>query len=135
MMETQPSVQPLVKQLPHTLNSGLSLSRPPGQGFRETSKSDDNPFPDALLYIYLTNMAPQFPFVVVPDRVSAAELAQTKPFLYRTIIMAASYHDKAGQVEMTKEIFHYLSDQMVIVNEKSLDLLQGLLVLMAWSVM
>lgn len=97
-----------------------------------SSNSEENVFPDALLYIYRNNMASQFPFVVVPHRLSAAELAQTRPFLYRTVLMAASYHDKAGQTRMAKEIFQYLSVHMIMENEKSLDLLQGLLVLMAW---
>lgn len=99
-----------------------------------SSGTEDNIFPDALLYIFRHNMAPQFPFVIVPDRVSAAELAQTKPFLYKTLLMVASYHDKTGQLRMTKEIFQYLSTHMIIENERSFDILQGLLVLMAWSV-
>lgn len=99
-----------------------------------SSNSDENVFPDALLYIYRTNMVSQFPFVVVPYTLSATELAQARPFLYKTVLMAASYHDKAGQTRMTKEIFQYLSEHMIMGNEKSLDLLQGLLVLMAWWV-
>lgn len=97
--------------------------------------TEESVFPDALLYIYRKNMAPQFPFVIVPDKVSAAELAQTKPFLYKALIMAASYHDNTGQCRMAKEIFQYLSTNMILENERSFDLLQGLLVLMAWYVL
>ena len=134
VMVAQSQFQPLVQQFPDTPSSGPSLSISPGQEAQESTNAGDNVFPDTLLYIYRNNMATQFPFVIIPDRVSAAELAQTKPFLYRTVLMAASYHDKTGQTRMTKEIFQYLSAHMIIASEKSLDLLQGLLVLMAWSV-
>ena len=131
MMAAQPSYQPFIQQSPNTPSSSPSLSRSPGQEVQKGSNSEENVLPNALLYIYGNNMASQFPFVVLPE-LSAAELAQTKPFLYRTVLMAASYHDKAGQIRMAKEIFQYLSVHMIIENEKSLDLLQGLLVLMAW---
>jgi hypothetical protein len=126
--------QPLVQQFPDTPNSGPSISISPGQEAQGSTNAEDTIFPDALLYIFRNNMASQFPFVIVPDRVSAIELAQTKPFLYKAVLMVASYHDKTGQRKMTKDIFEYLSSHMIIANEKSLDLLQGLLVLMAWSV-
>jgi hypothetical protein len=48
--------------------------------------------------------------------------------------MVASYHDKAAQTVMAKEIFQYLSAHMVIRNEKCLDLLQGVFLLIAWLV-
>lgn len=95
----------------------------------------DSVHAEALLLLYQTRMSPQFPFVIIPDRTSAAQLAQAKPFLYRTVLMVASYHDKAAQTMMAKEIFEYLSAHMVIGNEKSLDLLQGLLLLIAWFVL
>jgi hypothetical protein len=130
----QSQFQPLVQQFPHTPSSGPSLSISPGQEAQESKNAGDNVSPDALLYIYRNNMATQFPFPIIPDRVSAAELAQTKTFLYKTVLMAASYHEKTGQPRMTKEVFQYLSAHMIIANEKSLDSLQCLLVLMAWSV-
>lgn len=122
------------QQMPITPSSAQSILRSPRQEFQESSTPEDPVFGDALLYIYRNNMESQFPFVVIPDGVSAAELAQTKPFLYKTVIMAASYHDKSGQVRMTKDIFQYVSTHMIIGNEKSMDLLQGLLVLMGWLV-
>jgi hypothetical protein len=124
---------PHVQHLPDTPSSQSSTSVSPR---RETQQAPnvENIFPDALLYIFRSNMAPQFPFVIIPETVSAADLAQSKPFLYKTVLMVASYHDKAGQLRMTKEIFQYLSINMVVNNERSFDLLQGLLVLMAWQV-
>ena len=129
-----PSYQPFVKQIPDTPSSGPALSISPGQELQDTPNIQENIFPDTLLYIFRHNMVSQFPFVVIPEGISAAELSQTKPFLFKTVIMVASYHDKSGQARMAKEIFQYLSAHMIIANEKSLDLLQGLLVLTAWSV-
>lgn len=133
-MAAQPQFQqPFVKHLPDTPSSAPSLSRSPGQA-QPSLNTEDAVFPDALLYIYRTNMAPQFPFVIVPDKVSAAELVQTKPFLYKVLVMVASYHEKTRQAMMAHEIFQYLSTRMICGNERSFDLLQGLLVLMAWLV-
>ena len=133
-MGAQSPFQPLLQQQQsETPSTAPSLSRSPGQA-QLTSNNEGNMFPDALLYNYRHNMAPQFPFVIVPDRTSAAELSQRKPFLYKVLLMVSSYPDKKGQIKMVHEIFQYLSARMIIENETSFDLLQGLLVLMAWSV-
>jgi hypothetical protein len=134
LLVVQSQYQPFTQQLPDTPSSAPSIARSPAQGPQMSSSNGDSLFPDALLNTYRHNMAPQFPFVIVPDRVPAAELAQTKPFLCKTLLMVASYHDKAGQIRMTRDIFQYLSSHMIVENERSFDLLQGLLVLMAWSV-
>ena len=130
----QSPFQPLGQQFSDQARSNPSLSISPGQDVQDTANVTEIVYPDALLCNYRNNMAPQFPFVIIPNRVSAAELAQTKPFLYKTVLMAASYENQTGQNEMTEEIFQYLSAHMIMANEKSLDLLQGLLVLMGWSV-
>ena len=59
---------------------------------------------DVLLAIYIAEMAPQFPFVVVPAGTCARELGQSKPFLLKVILMVAFFHSVPGQVVMVKEV-------------------------------
>lgn len=91
--------------------------------------SDD---PDALLALYRDEMAPQFPFVIVPQSLSASELHVKKPFLLKVMVTVASLHDVAAQTAMCKEIVTELSKKMLIDAKMSLDMLQGLLVFIAW---
>lgn len=125
------SFQPSTQTIPYA-NSDLFPTRFSTAGSRESVACGDPVHADALLLLYRTNMSPQFPFVIIPDHMSAIRLAQDKPFLYKTVLMVASYHDKSVQTLMANEIFEYLSAHMIIRNEKTLDLLQGLLVLIAW---
>ncbi|KAL2011635.1 hypothetical protein VTN00DRAFT_4353 [Thermoascus crustaceus] len=87
---------------------------------------------DSYLDIFRTHMAGHFPFVVIDKGISAQDLKRNKPFLFRTVIMAASYKDVSQQTALGKEIIEYLSRRLLIEGEKNLDLLQGLLVYMSW---
>lgn len=89
---------------------------------------------ELMVDMFRCHMAPQFPFVVIPLDMTAAALKQKKPFLYLTI-MAVSFQGEASrQLALGIKIKEYLSDAMIMRAEKSLDLLQGLLVSMAWFV-
>ena len=79
-------------------------------------------------------MAELFPFVVIPDSVTLEELAQNKPFLLQVILTIASVVDSVRQARMAQDVIEYLSEHMPIRAEKSLDLLQGLLIYIAWFV-
>lgn len=87
---------------------------------------------DSYLDIFRTHMAGYFPFVVIDKGISAQDLKRDKPFLFKTVIMAASYKDVSQQTTLGKEIIEYLSRRLLIEGEKNLDLLQGLLVYMSW---
>jgi hypothetical protein len=130
---TQPSEQPFPALLQNTPNSNAS-SRSLDQENLTTLSYKNTRSPQALLNLYRSDMEPQFPFVVIPSQVTAEKLASDRPFLYRTILMAACFHDKARRTEMAIGIFQYLSEHMIILNKKNFDFLQGLLVLMAWFV-
>ncbi|MCJ1389948.1 hypothetical protein MMC18_002806 [Xylographa bjoerkii] len=93
-----------------------------------TSRHD----PDRLLTSFRSNIAGQFPFVVIPVTLNAFELGQDKPFLLKVILMVAAFHDEHVQTTRVNEIMEHLSLHVLMRSEKSLDLLQGLLVLIAW---
>ncbi|PTU21624.1 hypothetical protein P175DRAFT_0193252 [Aspergillus ochraceoroseus IBT 24754] len=85
-----------------------------------------------LVMSFQAEMAPYFPFVVVPADVSVSELRQTKPFLFRTIGMVASLGDAHRQLELERIVQEYICNSIILRGEKSLDLLQGLLVYLSW---
>ena len=89
---------------------------------------------DKLVDIYRNDLMMQSPFVAVPTDLSAQELKQTKPFLFHSILMAASYKNVARQKLLEGEIVKYLSENLLLKGERNFDLLQGLLVYIAWYV-
>ncbi|TAQ89435.1 hypothetical protein B7494_g2208 [Chlorociboria aeruginascens] len=87
---------------------------------------------ESILKLFQLNMAPQFPFVALPLNSTVATLSQTKPFLLKTIIMIATLDDPHRQAKLLDGIMEAISQQIIIRSEKSLDLLQGLIILLGW---
>ena len=55
--------------------------------------------------------------------------------VYLTIMLAASYNDQQTQQELEKLVLKYLSQKAILEGNKSLDLLQGLLICISWFVL
>lgn len=87
-----------------------------------------------LFYRYMRLMAPSMPFVVIPDGTDPWELAEQKPFLMQVITTVAYFHDLPKQQVMVKDLMRKISEKLLMRNEKSLEVLQGILVLIAWLV-
>jgi hypothetical protein len=81
---------------------------------------------------YIRLMAPSMPFVVIPDGTDPWELAEQKPFLMQVITTVASFHDLPTQQVMVKGMMRQISEKLLMRNEKSLEILQGMLILIAW---
>jgi hypothetical protein len=81
---------------------------------------------------YMRLMAPSMPFVVIPEGIDAWELAEQKPFLMQVITTVAYFHDLPRQQVMVKDLMRQISEKLLIRNEKSLEVLQGILVLISW---
>lgn len=118
-----------------TASTGIS----PPLSFQATQLSN----PDSLMslsdasilfYRYMRLMAPSMPFVVVPDGTDPWELAEQKPFLMQVITTVAYFHDLPKQQVMVKDLMRKISEKLLMRNEKSLEVLQGILVLIAWLV-
>lgn len=93
----------------------------------------DFPYPDELLSFFQSQLTQYFPFVVIPSSTTAEALRQQKPFLYDAIMLVASKQRVASQREAGDKLLAYLGDHLLLRGEKSLDLLQGLLVYLAWG--
>lgn len=87
---------------------------------------------DDILKIYKEFMTPHFPFVVVQPHVTAEALRKEKPFLFLAILGAASYQDMPLQRSLGEEIKHVIATKVLYEGEVSMDLVQGLLVHLAW---
>ena len=88
---------------------------------------------ERLLRLFKCDLAVHFPFVIVPDG-SVENLYQLRPVLVMAIIVAASFRSLSQQRKLAKKLLEYLSLHILLQGEKSLDLLQGLLVLASWYV-
>ncbi|KAF4888744.1 hypothetical protein CGCFRS4_v009742 [Colletotrichum fructicola] len=87
---------------------------------------------DNLLAIYRGEMAPHFPFVIIPTGVTASTLNATRPFLMASIRMVASIRSPRSMRGQMYRLLTYIADHMVLRCERSMDLLLGLVVILGW---
>ncbi|KAF9694004.1 hypothetical protein EKO04_007848 [Ascochyta lentis] len=83
-----------------------------------------------LVDIYRT-MADYFPFVTLPKDCTCHHLFQQRPILMFAVLVVASYDSVLLQLTLSRE-FRKVVTVKVMNGEKSLDLLQGLIVFIAW---
>jgi hypothetical protein len=105
-----------------------------------TTQGSLEAFPDAyadqeanhLIEVFKFQMSPQFPFVIIPLHLRARELRHEMPFLCRAVMVVASCKRVARQAVLRKEMMREICERVFMESEKSLELLQGLLVFVAW---
>ncbi|KAE8371317.1 hypothetical protein BDV26DRAFT_276362 [Aspergillus bertholletiae] len=83
--------------------------------------------------IYKTDMTSHFPFVVIPSQITASDLRQEKPFLFLAVLASAAWSNMPLQRLLGKEVRKVIASCMIMDGEASFDLLQGMLVFLAWS--
>lgn len=84
-----------------------------------------------LLLESFRNMADYFPFVTLPKECFCRDLIRQRPMLMFAVLTAASYDSALLQLTLSRE-FRKVVMVKIMNGEKSLDLLQGLLVFIAW---
>jgi hypothetical protein len=77
-------------------------------------------------------MGSYFPFVRLSNDCTAASMAKDRPFLLLAAVAAASSKYCHLQDALIRRFKESLSERIIIAGEKDLDLLQGLLVHLAW---
>ena len=77
-------------------------------------------------------MASYFPFVRLSYAWTAASMAEDRPFLLLAAVAAASSQYCHLQDALIRQFKATLSQRVIMAGEKDLDLLQGLLVHLAW---
>jgi hypothetical protein len=84
---------------------------------------------DQFRYSFL----PLFPFVHIPITTSARELRSRNPFLW-LVIMSLTTKVATQQIAMGHTIRQIISGNLVAENEKSIDILLGLICYLGWYV-
>lgn len=88
---------------------------------------------ERLLSIYSEVLGTVFPFVV-PPKENAATMRRDRPYLFKAMVMAATYKNRELQKQRATEFMTSLSLAVFLRGEKTLDMLQSLLVHIAWLV-
>ncbi|KAH7321689.1 hypothetical protein BKA65DRAFT_86585 [Rhexocercosporidium sp. MPI-PUGE-AT-0058] len=102
-----------------------NLQDPVSKGFISLTQADD-----ALRTFRSKQNA--FPFVVVPPNISIDSLRRQRPFLFLAMICCANEHNYKLQQHIELELRESLSRRILVNGEKSLDLLQGILIYLTW---
>ncbi|KAF5607040.1 uncharacterized protein FSUBG_5498 [Fusarium subglutinans] len=87
---------------------------------------------EELLKLYRKELQALHPFVIIPDGVTAAKLKTARPFLMSAIRMVTSYRSLKSMRAQMYHLMKYIADHMLIRSERSLDLLLGIVVIIAW---
>ncbi|EEU46134.1 uncharacterized protein NECHADRAFT_92898 [Fusarium vanettenii 77-13-4] len=87
---------------------------------------------ELLLAGYRNIHACLFPFVRVPEHLTALEVRENRPFMWKAIMMVGCFLDGARQVKLGEELLAEIGRAAVVDGLKSLDLLHGLQMLVAW---
>ncbi|KAH0831781.1 hypothetical protein AYO21_06305 [Fonsecaea monophora] len=87
---------------------------------------------EKLFSDFRTQMNVHFPFVVIPPQTTAVALREEKPFLFRACITVAAQAEPSLLRQLADDLMRYIGEHMLMKGEKSLDLLQGLLVFSSW---
>ncbi|CAI7596632.1 unnamed protein product [Penicillium glandicola] len=82
---------------------------------------------------YIHQMAPEMPFVVFPPETTMSEVRRNKPCLFLAIIAAAvSVFNSDAQLILVNETYRLIAERVVIKGQKSLELVQTILVSSIW---
>ncbi|KAF5721351.1 hypothetical protein FMUND_3661 [Fusarium mundagurra] len=106
-------------------NSGRGTSQPPfGLSWPQAAQ---------ILRLFHEEFTSQFPFVTVGSHHTAESLHKSSPFLFRAIMIAAAPLPEAEVAKARRNILAYLSFRVMVEEDKTLDILQGVLVIVAWA--
>ena len=87
---------------------------------------------EILLDRYRRLMSYGLPFVIIPSGATAETLYAEKPLLLHAIVTVTYFHDFTRQQTMVKQLMRDISERVLINSERSLGILQGMLVLIGW---
>ncbi|KAL2071925.1 hypothetical protein VTL71DRAFT_13160 [Oculimacula yallundae] len=83
---------------------------------------------ESLLRIYSNQLSASFPFVIIPAGTTPRHLQATRPFLMKVIRMVASVRHLRLVRGQGRAVMEHVSNAMLMRSERSLDLLQGIIV-------
>ena len=96
------------------------------------SMDPDEQEAESMLLEFQQNMTEQFPFVVIRPDITSQSLQYERPMLWKAIMVAASHKNSDRQLALGAELVEDLVTRLLFRAEKSLELLQALLISIAW---
>lgn len=81
---------------------------------------------------YTERMAPHLPAVIFPPSQTAAEIRRSKPILFLAVMAAAGSEMHSLQTVLQRELMTIFAEKVFLSGEKSLELVQALLVAVIW---
>jgi hypothetical protein len=84
--------------------------------------------------VFTTRMILHFPFVMIPPSITLRQLHEERPTLALAIMSVASYGNLTQQTALVKLFREMISTHIIEGYLNTLDVLQGLLVSVAWYV-
>jgi hypothetical protein len=81
---------------------------------------------------YFQSRVSNFPFVLVPPKMSLDCLRRERPFFLLSILSFAAHKNEKLQLRLESELRESLSKRVIVHCEKSIDILQGVLLYLAW---
>lgn len=124
--------QPQAPAAPVTPSASVSELESPVSKSTVTSIWPTPAEAEVMLQDYKDIKSRLFPFVVVPPGMSEAELRVKRPFLWKGIMVVERFLQGTGQMAAGKELLTEISRATFVEPLKSLDVLHGLLLTIAW---
>jgi len=87
---------------------------------------------DQALHEYRTTYSAYFPFVPLASDAAAYDLFQSRPLLFRTIVLTALPQSFQDQRAGDKWFREYVAEHVVVRQEKRVEIVQALLVFIGW---
>jgi hypothetical protein len=87
---------------------------------------------DSFLAYFQKEMSPYFPFVMIAAHLDARIIARKNPFLLLAILTIATGEQPDLQRSLDREFCKVLATKVMVNGERSLEILQGLLIYIAW---
>ncbi|KAK3322914.1 hypothetical protein B0H66DRAFT_555490 [Apodospora peruviana] len=93
----------------------------------------DHDAADKILHNYRTNYSPRFPFVQIPSTTSVFQLVLQRPFLFKVIAHVVAPPKNSSRAAFHQWFLSCLMDKMTREQDKTLELLQAILIFIAWG--
>ncbi|KAJ5342991.1 hypothetical protein MYU51_016113 [Penicillium brevicompactum] len=85
-----------------------------------------------ILDSFRDTLMPYFPFVLIPPETTLDQLRAEKPFLLLAVLKVCTYKNEPVQKVLEETFQSAVADRMIFSHSPSMDVLQGLLVALAW---
>ncbi|KAF2816787.1 uncharacterized protein BDZ99DRAFT_374589 [Mytilinidion resinicola] len=82
---------------------------------------------------YYRSIGGSFACVQIPDPMDVQVFRQERPFLLLAIIVVTRWRHRTDQTKLEQEFLKDMGERFFVKGEKSMDLLQGLLVYLSWQ--